>query len=108
MATVFLDRDNTVTLSLTQDGQAPAANVITRAALWVPGSAFADDLPRVFDAAPEVTLTDNATKVSLALGDTAIKTGGHFCYLTIYDAVNTDGIAWDTIIIRVKEWPAEV
>ena len=106
MATVYLDRDNTITLSLTQDGAAPNANVITKASLWIPGTAFSDGLPVVVDAAPEVTLTDNATKVNLALGTLNINKGSHYCYLTIYDAVNVNGIAWDTLILQVSDWPA--
>jgi len=108
-ATVYLNRDNTVTLSLTQDGVAPNQNVITKAALWVPGSAFSDGIAQVLDTTgSNVTLTDSATKVELSLGSTQIQKGTHYCYLTIYDAVNTNGIAWDTLIIQVSDWPATV
>jgi len=106
-ATVYLDRDNEVTLVLTQDGKQPNQNVITKAALWVSGSAFKDGLARVFDTTgSNVTLIDSATKVLLSLGSVDMKEGGHRAYLTIYDAINTSGIAWDTIILQVSEWPA--
>lgn len=107
MATIYLERDNTITLALTQDGSAPTANVITKAAIWFPGSAFSDDAPRVFDTdGAFVELTDNATKVALNLGAAPITSGQFFCYLTIYDSANPNGIAWDSFMLVARDWPA--
>lgn len=66
------------------------------------GLALCMDVARAY-----VALTDNATKISLDLGSSGIQAGSYYCYLTIYDAVNTDGIAWDRLILRVNKWPAE-
>lgn len=107
MATIYLDRDNKVTLALTQDGVPPNQNAITKAVLWVSGSAFADGLPRVFDTTgSNVTLIDSATKIELSLGPVDMKEGGHKAHLTIYDAVNANGIAWDSLILQVRDWPS--
>ena len=106
-ATVYLGRDNAVTLNLKQDGAAPAENTITKAALWIPGEAFSDDTPQVFDTdGSELTLTNNATSVRLDLGSIALSPGTYWAFLTIYDAVHTNGIAWDAVEITVRDWPA--
>lgn len=109
MANVYLDRANSFTLVLTQDGVAPTANAITRVDLWIPGSAFNTGLPVIVNTdGPYATLTDNATSVKVSLGELEIKQGAHNCYISVYDAVNITGFAWDTFIIRVLDWPKEL
>lgn len=108
-ATVFLDRDNKITLKLLQDGAPITEDLVTKAVLWVPGTAFSSGLPQVVDSdGPNITLTDGATKVTLELGSLDVKQGAHSCYLTVYDAAHPNGIAWDRISLRVRNWPAEV
>lgn len=108
-ATVYLDRDNDITLRLTQDGGGVSENVITKVSLWIPGTAFSGGGPQVVDSnSSYITLTDNATSATLSLGSLAIRQGTHSCYLTVYDAVNLNGLAWDRISLRVRDWPATV
>lgn len=103
--TVYLGRDNTITLTLAHGGVAFKPDTITKVALWVPGTAFANGLPRLFDAAPEVTLIDNATKVRLALSNTGMQVGAYYCYLTVYDIAHPNGVAWDALTINSVVWP---
>jgi len=105
-ATIYLDRDNKVTLELKQNGSMVAENSVTKAALWLPGNAFSDGNAKSFDTDGQyMELADNATKVRLDLGEADINKGTYRCYLTVYDAVNTNGIAWDVLIIAFTEWP---
>ena len=105
-ATVYLDRDNAITLELKQDGSYVTENSVILAALWIPASAFNDANPRTLDTEGEsMELIENGTKVKLDLGSSNLIPGIHRCYLTVYDAVNINGIAWDTLTIRVRDWP---
>ena len=105
-ATVYLQRDNAIVLELRQNGLPIEENILTKASLWIPASAFSDANSQALDTDGEsMELIENRTKVKLELGPSNLIPGLHRCYLTVYDAVNTNGIAWDTLMIRVRDWP---
>ena len=105
-ATVYLQRDNAIILELRQNGLPVEENILTKASLWIPASAFSDANSQALDTdGGSMELIENGTKVKLELGAYNLMPGLHRCYLTVYDAVNTNGIAWDTLTIRVRDWP---
>jgi len=106
MATLYIGRDNTVVLTLQKSGATVAASVVTRAQFWLPGEAAVDGNPVVYDTATDndISLTNVATKVEITAGNRQLKAGRYLGYLTIYDAVNTDGIAWATVPVSINGW----
>lgn len=107
MATVYLDRDNPIRLQLLQDEVVVTANAVTKAALHVPGQAFADGVGVTYDTTgPYLTLEENSTVLAIELGDAPIKPGFYVCLLTLYDATSPDGLAWDEVKIQAREWAA--
>jgi hypothetical protein len=106
MTTVYIDRDNKVVLRLEVDGIPVASGIVTKVVFWIPGDVTVDGNAITLDSSvdPAITLTDSNTVVELDLGGLDLKRGSAKCYLTAYDAINTDGIAWDTIIISFDTW----
>ena len=104
-ATVYLQRDNTIVLELRQNGSPIEENILTNASLWIPSNAFNDGVSKTLDInSGNLSLIDNETKISLKLGLLDMKVGQYKCYLTVFDALNTNGIAWDTINLNVRSW----
>ena len=58
------------------------------------------------DIAGYITLAENATVVRIKPGLVAGITEGQYSgWLTVYDALNPDGLAWgDEIIVNVRPW----
>ncbi len=64
MATAYLGRDNRIRLQLMQDGAAVKSDVVTKAALHVPGSAFKTGVGVTYDTAGQLmSLDENSTVV---------------------------------------------
>ena len=106
-STVYLDRDNAIRLELLQDDATVSAGAITKAALRVPGNAFADGVAVTYDTTgPYMSLADDATVVVLELGDAPIQPGFYVCLLTIYDPSKPDGLAWSEVNIQARKWAA--
>jgi hypothetical protein len=105
MATVYLGRDNRIRLQLMQDGAVVSPNIVTRAALHVPGDAFATGVGVTYDTdGPMLGLSDSNTVVVAQLGAAPIKPGKYTCYLTIYDMDSVGGLAWSEVEVSVKWW----
>lgn len=100
---VFLDRDNDILLRLERDGGVVDPDIVQRAVLRI---LRADE---VFDtdSDSDITLQDNARNVRIQGGQRNIAPGLYRALLTIYDAANTNGLAWAQISVRVRAWPAD-
>ena len=107
MAELVIGRDNTVVMRLEQDGQTVAPGAVTRVKLWIP--AGTDGGPVVFDSAtdPDIELIDSATRVSITGLERDLKPGSYTGYLTVFDAANTNGLAWARPRVRVLSWRPE-
>lgn len=107
MATVYLGRDNRIHLQLLQDGSVIKPDVVTKAALHVPGSAFSNGVGVTYDTTgPMLSLAENSTAVVVQLGGAPLRTGQHVCLLTVYDGISPDGLAWSELTILVQRWAA--
>lgn len=97
--TVYIGRDNTDSLQLKKNGVVVGNNIATRAQLH-----FGDFC---LDTATDtnIRLATNATVVEMEIGLTPSLVAGRYDGdLTIYDAVNTHGIAWANLTIDVVNW----
>lgn len=104
---IFKERDNTLRLQLTQDGEVVAQDSVTRAILRVRISS-GDVILDSSDAGDDLTLTDNATVVQIgADGLSDVDPGIYPTWLTIYDGGSADGIAWAEPELEVVEWKAD-
>lgn len=102
MTTLYahIGRANRQRLALLQDGQAVAGGAVTRAVLRFGPYCLDTD-----EAGDPVALVDGATVVEAQLGLTpGITQGAHRGKLTIYDNLNTEGIAWQDVIVVVDRW----
>lgn len=110
MSTYYLDRNNAIELTLQQNGATVTANTVTRALLWLPASASVAGTEVTFDstADADTTLIESATKVQIKGGARALNPGRYTAYLTLFDAVNTDGLAWTTVPLKVEQWRPDV
>lgn len=106
MTTVYIDRDNKVTLRLEVDGSTVSSGTVTKVVFWIPGTVTIDGNPITLDSSvnPQIAILESGTIVQLDLGGLDLKRGSAKCYLTVYDAINTDGIAWDTITLKFLNW----
>ena len=105
---IFLDRDNVILLELEQDGQPVQEGAAQRAVLWLPSRA-GNGSPVVFDTDTDddITLEESGTRVRVQGGQRTITPGMHTALLTIYDASHPNGLAWASISVRVRRWPAQ-
>jgi hypothetical protein len=97
----YIGRDNEERLELLQDGSTVAASAVTRAVLR--SSAFCIDT----DEDPDIIYFDEDNTVL------CIKPGlipdltarvRHTCKITIWDALTTNGYAWDSVELRSATW----
>lgn len=104
---LFKGRDNTLRLQLLIDKEVVPTNTVLRAVMRVRIS-DEDVILDTSDIDDDITLTDDNTVIEVgagALGDTP--PGSYHTWLTVYDAVSPDGLAWDDIDLRVVEWKAD-
>jgi len=92
-AYVWNDRDNTIELLLKSGGEAQDLSGVTRMVLQdVEGDWEVDES----DDAGAFSRSGSVTgKVTITIGDQEIPAGRYNVILTVYDAVNTNGIIWD-------------
>ena len=93
VAYTWNDRDNTIDLLLKSGGTEQDLSGVTRMVLQdVEGEWEVDEAV----SASAFTRSGSVTgKVTIALGDQDIAAGRYNVILTVYDAVNTNGIIWD-------------
>ena len=108
VAYVWNERDNVVDLLLKSSGEAQDLSGVTRMVLSdVDGEWEVDeaDDATVFDRSATVT-----GKVTITLGDEDITAGRYNVILTVYDAVNTNGVVWDRrgFMLNVADIPEVV
>lgn len=105
MTNVYIGRNNTAEISLLEDGAAIASNVATRAVLSIPARAFEGGVSVEADTSTSgLSFNVSKTVLTLDIGDFDLIPGEYLCQLTVYDAVNTDGLAWSRILITVEDW----
>lgn len=103
--TIFLGRDNRQRWQLINNDEVVQENAVTRATLTFPGHATEDGEIYCADTDGEgLALTDNATVVEADLGGAPLKPGAYEALLTVYDAVNVNGIAWARVLVEVSAW----
>lgn len=95
--TVYLGHDNTIDLLLKVDGA--VADIVSSTKVTVGfGSTVISSAtsPNAFD------WDDGSGMLYLKLGGESIPTGSYNAVLKVYDAVNTDGIVWNTFKCKVE------
>jgi len=110
MSVIYLGRDNAIEWALLADGQPVTAGSITRVVLWLPADASVNAVEVTLDSLtdPDITLIESATKVRIEAGGRALKPGAYTGYLTVYDAVSPDGLAWGSMLVRIVERPGDL
>ena len=99
----YIGRDNEEQFELLQAGSLVTAEAVTRAVLK--SSSFC------LDTDVDTTLiyfetTDNQTLCLKPGLITGLTTGQRIvAYLTLYDTVNTNGIAWEDFLVITSTWP---
>lgn len=103
---IYLGRDNTLALDLEIDGTLVTADLITRAQFWFPAAAVGSAAALTLDTSSnaEIALANSATRVSIQAGSLDLNVGTHKCFLTVFDADNTNGLAWDSFDVDVASW----
>ena len=98
---VFIGRDNKLTLTLFQNGEAVTAGAITRAVFKID-----DYVADTEQAGDPIELVEEATKIVLKPGlITGLVPGTFSGKLTVYDTEATNGVAWGgTIKLNVFSW----
>lgn len=87
---IYIGRDNTVTLQLTDDGVAQDLSSATKFEVTINGvSVNSVDTPAAFDLSDAVN-----GNITLAFGGQALTEGTYNIRVVVFDATNTDGIVW--------------
>lgn len=106
MSTVFLGRDNDIKWQLQVDGVVVPNNTITKAELYIPGTAFTDGVAVTYSTdQAQLTFEDSNTVLKIELGHVATLIPGRYtCKLTLFDGVDIEGLAWSEELINFKDW----
>lgn len=96
--------DNAIVRELTlADQPLPEADrlAVTRVGLSVDGKSFDSD------ADPSILSYDSSDgSVKFRAGLAGLRTEeGHLVYITVYDALSVNGLAWDMFTLHVRDWP---
>lgn len=97
----YIGRDNVEQFQLLQDGSEVAALAVTRAV--IKSDVFCVDS----DLHPGMIYLEDDNKIlsiKPGLFPGLIPNKSHKCYITIWDALTTNGYAWDQIKIKTKIW----
>lgn len=97
---VYKGHDNTIDLVLKSDGTAQDLSGVTKIT-----ATFGDILVTSTDKAAGLITWDQAGydtgEIRIAIGGESITASRYNVPIIIYDAVNTDGIVWGYVIIRI-------
>ena len=98
----YIDRDNEEQIQLLQDGALVVASAVTKAMLrfgeYCIDTAVDTDVIYFADSDNQV--------LCFKLGQVEdIATGKYKGQITIFDAEADDGLAWDSVVVRILEWP---
>jgi len=104
----WVGHDNTIDLVLKEDGSAVSTTSVTKAKI-----SFDDQTIISTNQAGDAIRWDQAGyatgEIRISLNNETVNAGKHEATLTIYDAVNTDGVVWkhisDKLIIEVFNDP---
>lgn len=94
--TIFQGRDNTFSLRLTRAGVAENLSAVNKYE-FVVGS-----LRTISDQAVFVEKADGVVEISIGTNFLPTEVGSYKCYLVTFDPVNTDGIRWPDMKLKVK------
>jgi|SRR6056297_2527987 len=100
--TAYIGRDNEERLGLLQDGSSVVASSVTRAIMRAEAFCLdTDEDPTLlyFDSDNTVLCIKAGLIPDIAAGEK------HTCLITLYDALTTNGYAWDNVKIKVRAWP---
>lgn len=109
---IYLNRDNVITFGLLEDSAPVDARITTRVVLQFKptdgGSVVSidsDTVPTLFDFTDTMEFSGEVTGVlKLHLGDVAgVVVGKYHMTIIVYDATNTDGIAWANVNAQVLD-----
>lgn len=98
---VYLGHDNTLTYQLLASSSAASLGSVTQITLTLGSVLIANS------SASSGTITwagsgFSTGEIRLKLGDQSISAGTYHAPLIVYDAVNSTGIVWDYIPLRIK------
>lgn len=105
MAKLYLGRDNAITLQLQKNGETVPAGAVTRAVFWLPAEAAVDNQEVTFDTDTDsdTSLLESATKLEIKGGLRDLNPGKYRGELTLYDALNPNGIRWGDLSVTIKD-----
>lgn len=106
LPTVYNSRDNLITWRLEREGRLIEADVVTAAALHIAPASGGQTVCLDTRDDQELELVDQSRRVQARLGHLGLTPGGYRVSLTVYDVRHPEGIAWDTDVIRVVDWPS--
>ena len=95
--TIHLGHDNSIDLSFVIDGVVADLSNITRITIE-----FGDDTVDSDTSSSAFNWTEGDGKMYLSFGDESIDVGSYNALVTIYDAVNDDGVVWGSFRCRVE------
>lgn len=93
---IYNGRSNTIALSLTSDNAVIVHNTLSRCQVYVDAMLIDSNVsPALFD------LT-NADRLLLKFGQAGLAAGSHTATLVVFDALNINGLVWDSFVLVVK------
>ena len=112
MSVIYLGRDNVIRYQILADGSPVLPDAVTRAKFRLPPAASETGDEVVFDtddADGSATLQENGTVLQIKAGNRDLKPARqpYLAHITVYDNSHPDGLAWDTVRIKVTAWQPE-
>lgn len=94
---VYLGRDNTIDFILKADGEAQSLSAVTHMEMVISGVTYSSVTSGYFDWSGSTT-----GYVSVSLGQSSVTTGVQTGRLIVYDSLNTNGILWGKVPLKVE------
>lgn len=94
--TIFQGRDNTFSLRLTRAGVAENLVAVNRYEFVIEG------LRTITDQSVFVEKPDGIVEINIGRTFAPTETGTFKCYLVTFDPVNSSGVRWPTMKLKVK------
>jgi len=104
LPTVYNGRDNEIVWRLEAGGRPVESDAVTAVVMHIEPAAGGQAVCLDTREDSELELADGG-RVKARLGHLALSPGGYRVSLTVFDTRHSGGIAWDTDVIRVEDWP---